>query len=266
MDRTSYTNLAKSWEYVEDHAFSRQSAELNAIRTAAEEAGIPQGSAAQAELLRMLVRMLDASSVIAIGTGSVVETMQLINGLDNAGQLTAVDSSTQGIALIRKLFNRLSDDTETTLRAVNASAGVFLPRLNAENYDLIVVAGDPENYAAAFAQAPRLLKPHAAIVFTDVLAFDSATSAGGVLNPANRDAKSIAMRELLETVEEVISFYRTYGEERWLVVTNFSDKVQPFSADVSVEQVMIENMPTDVTALADYSLAPWQAFVVKVSQ
>ena len=193
MDRTSYTNLAKSWEYVEDHAFSRQSAELNAIRTAAEEAGIPQGSAAQAELLRMLVRMLDASSVIAIGTGSVVETMQLINGLDNAGQLTAVDSSTQGIALIRKLFNRLSDDTETTLRAVNASAGVFLPRLNAENYDLIVVAGDPENYAAAFAQAPRLLKPHAAI--------DSATSAGGVLNPANRDAKSIAMRELLETVE-----------------------------------------------------------------
>ena len=172
-----------------------------AIRTAAEEAGIPQGSAAQAELLRMLVRMLDASSVIAIGTGSVVETMQLINGLDNAGQLTAVDSSTQGIALIRKLFNRLSDDTETTLRAVNASAGVFLPRLNAENYDLIVVAGDSENYAAAFAQAPRLLKPHAAIVFTDVLAFDSATSAGGVLNPANRDAKSIAMRELLETVE-----------------------------------------------------------------
>ena len=139
MDRTSYTNLAKSWEYVEDHAFSRQSAELNAIRTVAEENGIPQGSAAQAELLRMLVRMLNASSVIAIGTGSVVETMQLINGLDGTGQLTAVDSSAQGISLIRKLFNRLSDETETTLRAVNASAGVFLPRLNAENYDLIVV-------------------------------------------------------------------------------------------------------------------------------
>ena len=70
---------------------------------------------------------------------------------------------------------------------------------------------------------------------------------------------------LWETVDEVISFYRTYGEER-LVVTNFSDKVRPFSVDVHVEQVMIENMPTDVTALADYSLAPWQAFVVKVSQ
>ena len=180
MDRTSYTNLAKSWEYVEDHAFSRQSTSLNAIRTHAEEAGIPQGSAAQAELLRMLVHMVNASSV---------------------GQLTAVDSSSQGIALIRTLFNRLSDETQTTLRAVNAPVNVFLPRLNAETYDLIVVAGDAENYAASFEQAPRLLKKHGVIVFTDVLAFDAATSAGGVLNPANRDAKSIAMRTLLETVE-----------------------------------------------------------------
>ena len=197
MDRTSYTNLAKSWEYVEDHAFSRQSTNLNAIRTHAEEAGIPQGSAAQAELLRMLVHMVDASSVIAVGTGSVVETLQLVN----KGQLTAVDSSSQGIALIRTLFNRLSDETQTTLRAVNAPVNVFLPRLNAETYDLIVVAGDAENYAASFEQAPRLLKKHGVIVFTDVLAFDAATSAGGVLNPANRDAKSIAMRTLLETVE-----------------------------------------------------------------
>ena len=107
----------------------------------------------------------------------------------------------RGIALIRTLFNRLSDETQTTLRAVNAPVDVFLPRLNAENYDLIVVAGDAENYGASFEQAPRLLKKHGVIVFTDILAFDSATSAGGVLNPANRDAKSIAMRGLLETVE-----------------------------------------------------------------
>lgn len=103
MDRTSYTNLAKSWEYVEDHAFSRQSTDLNAIRTHAEEAGIPQGSAAQAELLRMLVHMVNATSVIAVGTGSVVETLQLVNGLDNSGQLTAVDSSSQGLR-VRDMF------------------------------------------------------------------------------------------------------------------------------------------------------------------
>lgn len=209
MDRTSYTNLAKAWEFVEDHAFSRQSVELNAVRTRAEETGIAQGSAAQAELLRVLVHMIGASSVIAVGTGSVVETLQLVNGLENGGQLTAVDSSSQGIALIRTLFNHLSDEIQTTLRAVNAPAGVFLPRLNAETYDLIVVAGDPGNYEASFEQAPRLLKSRGVIVFTDMLAFESAESAGGVLNPANRDAKSVAMRALLETVESDERFVTT---------------------------------------------------------
>ena len=116
MDRTSYTNLAKSWEYVEDHAFSRQSTDLNAIRTHAEEAGIPQGfSSPSRSCCACSLHMVNATSVIAVGTGSVVETLQLVNGLDNSGQLTAVDSSSQGIALIRTLFNRLSDETQTTL-------------------------------------------------------------------------------------------------------------------------------------------------------
>lgn len=141
MNKTSYTNLAKVWQFVEDRAFSRQSPDLNEVRTAVEREGIPQGSAAQAELLSLLVHVLDASSIIAIGTASVVETLQLIDGLEGRGQLTAVDSSTEGIALIRKLFAGLSDRTQTTLRAVSAPVGTYLPRLNAGDYDLIVVAG-----------------------------------------------------------------------------------------------------------------------------
>ena len=147
MNKTSYTNLAKVWQFVEDRAFSRQSPDLNEVRTAVEREGIPQGSAAQAELLSLLVHVLDASSIIAIGTASVVETLQLIDGLEGRGQLTAVDSSTEGIALIRKLFAGLSDRTQTTLRAVSAPVGTYLPRLNAGDYDLIVVAGDASNYA-----------------------------------------------------------------------------------------------------------------------
>lgn len=209
MDKTSYTNLAKAWEFAEDHAFARQTNALNAARTRAEEAGFPQGSAAQAELLSTLVHLTGATSVIAIGTGSVVETLQLIAGLDNAGQLTAVDSSAQGITLIRSLFARLSDGIATKLRAVNAPAGVFLPRLNGDDYDLIVVAGDAANYEASFAQAPRLLRAHGAIVFTDVLALETPESNGGVLNPADRGTKAVAMREFVETVESDERFVST---------------------------------------------------------
>ena len=43
----------------------------------------------------MLVRITGAASVIAVGTGSLVETLQLAHALDNKGLLTAVDSTAQ---------------------------------------------------------------------------------------------------------------------------------------------------------------------------
>ena len=76
-----------------------------------------QGSAAQARLLGMLVRITGAASVIAVGTGSLVETLQLAHALDNKGLLTAVDSTAQGIALIRKAFAEPARTRpDTTLR------------------------------------------------------------------------------------------------------------------------------------------------------
>ena len=84
-----------------------------------------RGSAAQAQLLHTLACMMRSTSVITIGSGSLVEIVQLVDALHGTGQLTAVDSSTQGIALIRKMFFALSDTTQTTLRAVNAPVNVF---------------------------------------------------------------------------------------------------------------------------------------------
>ena len=48
MDRTQYTNLAKAWEFTEEHARERESDTLTDTRTATDESGQLQGSAAQA--------------------------------------------------------------------------------------------------------------------------------------------------------------------------------------------------------------------------
>ncbi|MCI1831446.1 MAG: methyltransferase [Bifidobacterium sp.] len=201
MDRTSFTNLAKIWQFSEERAMERQSAELREARERAEREGMPQGSAAQAEFLRLMILATASTSIIAIGTGSVVEAVQMIEALDGRGQLTAVDSSGQGVGLIRSLFHELADATQTSLRAVNAPAGMFLPRLNANDYDLIVVGGDHRSYHAAFDQAMRLLRGHGIIIFTDVMALGTPQQNGGVLNPADRGDKAVAMRELLEDVQ-----------------------------------------------------------------
>lgn len=209
MDRTSYTNLAKAWEYVEEHAVARQSEMLHTAIRRAQEAGFPQGSAAQAELLSTLVHLTDATSVIMVGTGSIMETLQLVNGLHGTGQLTAVDSSPQGIVLIRSLFADLMDHTATKLRAVHAPVDVFLPRLNGDDYDLIVVSGDVSNYAATFEQAPRLLRARGMVAFTDVLAMDGPDAKGGLSNPADRSDKAVAMRDFIESVESDERFVST---------------------------------------------------------
>lgn len=70
--------------------------------------------------------------------------------------------------------------------------------------------------------------------------------------------------ELIDTVDNVFSYYREYKGERWLVVTNFSNEEQPFSSEDEIEKVIIQNDKENIIGLKEMSLRPWQAFVVKV--
>jgi glucan 1,6-alpha-glucosidase len=70
--------------------------------------------------------------------------------------------------------------------------------------------------------------------------------------------------ELVDTVDNVFSYYREYKGERWLVVTNFSNEEQLFSSEDEIEKVIIQNDKEAITNLKEINLRPWQAFVVKV--
>ncbi|KFN89098.1 putative glucan 1,6-alpha-glucosidase [Tetragenococcus muriaticus 3MR10-3] len=70
--------------------------------------------------------------------------------------------------------------------------------------------------------------------------------------------------ELVDTVDEVFSYYRMYNGERWLIVTNFSNEEQFFSSKEEIEEIIIQNTSDRVTTLKDITLQPWQAFVAKI--
>ena len=129
MDRTQYTNLAKAWEFTEEHARERESDALTDTRTAADESGQLQGSAAQARLLGMLVRITGAASVIAVGTGSLVETLQLAHALDNKGLLIKFDSTAQGAAAKEVLGRALPHGYIIALLEDDNSPTAWLSRL-----------------------------------------------------------------------------------------------------------------------------------------
>lgn len=193
MDKMSYTNAAKAWELAEQHARHMERPSVSEARNQAEQAGLQQGSQAQANLLRFIASAMNATSVITVGSGSIMETLELVEALGNDSLLTAVDSSSHGIGQIRRLFTSIADQgqVKTTLRAVNASPEAFLPRLNAESYDLIAVCGDATNYQPTFNQAARLLRGHGIVAFTDMC--------GTVSNDPD---KASMMQELLKAVEE----------------------------------------------------------------
>ncbi|MEQ3505893.1 glycoside hydrolase family 13 protein [Enterococcus cecorum] len=71
--------------------------------------------------------------------------------------------------------------------------------------------------------------------------------------------------ELVDTQEEVFAYLRKYQGETWLVVTNFSNKAHDFKYDnAKAKEVVIENMPVQLSECLDLTLKPWQAFVVKL--
>ena len=102
MDRTQYTNLAKAWEFTEEHARERESDALTDTRTAADESGQLQGSAAQARLLRV--------------HGVIVFTDVLALEDGQGGVINPADRSDKAIAM-RELLTTVEDDEgfESTL-------------------------------------------------------------------------------------------------------------------------------------------------------
>lgn len=202
MDKTVYTNHAKAWEYIDQRELALESPFVQHARALAHQAHLPSCSSAVGQFLHTIPVVTHASSIIIIGTGSLVETAQLIEGLHGQGKLTAVDSSGIGGTQLRTLFTAVEDSTRTTLRMVSAQPSQYLGRLNGDGYDMIVVCGEASNYMPAFAHAPRLLKQGGSLLFTDVLAMHTAHTKGGLTNPADRSEKALVMRELLAQVEE----------------------------------------------------------------
>lgn len=71
--------------------------------------------------------------------------------------------------------------------------------------------------------------------------------------------------KLLDTADDVFSYYREYEGKKWLVVANMSNEENSFSTNDTIKEVIIQNMDQDYTSLQDLTLAPWEAFVVEIA-
>jgi predicted O-methyltransferase YrrM len=145
--------------------------------------------------LRFLAAVMEARSVVEIGTGTGVSGLWLLRGMRDEGVLTTVDTEAEHQRLAKKSFTEAGVASQRA-RLINGAALEVLPRLTDGHYDLVFCDGDKVEYADYLAEALRLLRSGG------VVAFDNALWHDRVADPAQRDAETVAVRELGRTVQE----------------------------------------------------------------
>ncbi len=184
---------AASWSFAE--AYIAEDDVLNAARGRAAEVGVtPIGSGAGAAL-RFLASVLDARSVVEVGTGTGVSGLWLLAGMRADGILTTVDVETEHLRLARESFTQAHVATQR-VRTIAGAALDVLPRLTDGHYDIVFCDGDKTEYTAYLHEAMRLLRPGG------VVAFDNALWHDRVADPSQRDEDTVAIRDLTRAVAE----------------------------------------------------------------
>jgi len=182
-----------SWTYAEEYVVEDDV--LTAARARAAEVGVaPIGNGGGAAL-RFLTAVTEARAVVEIGTGTGVSGVWMLRGMRPDGVLTTVDLEAEHQRLAKEAFTEAGIAPQR-VRLIPGAALDVLPRLTDGHYDLVFADGDKSEYGEYLSEALRLLKPGG------IVAFDNALWHDRVADPAQRDAETVAIRELGRTVRE----------------------------------------------------------------
>ncbi len=168
---------------------------LASARARADEVGVTPIGTGGGAMLRFLASVTEARAVVEVGTGTGVSGLWMMRGMRSDGILTTVDIEAEHQRLAKKAFTEAGIASQR-VRLIPGAALDVLPRLTDGHYDLVFCDGDKTEYAEYLTEALRLLKPGG------VVAFDNALWHDRVADPAQRDAETVAIRELGRTVRE----------------------------------------------------------------
>ncbi|NHC45729.1 O-methyltransferase [Motilibacter aurantiacus] len=182
-----------TWEYSE--SWAGEDAVLSDARARATELGCVPVGRGGAAALRLLAALLDARSVVEVGTGTGVSGVSLLRGMRADGVLTTVDIEPEHQRAAREAFSA-AGFAANRARVISGRALEVLPRLADGGYDLVFCDGDKTEYAAYLSEALRLLRPGGAVAFDNALWHDKVPDA------AQRDDETVALRQFAAAVRE----------------------------------------------------------------
>ena len=180
------------------HSYAETFIAEDAIKTAARARGLELGAIDVTQgtgaYLRHLAHQLSAQSVVEIGTGSGVGALWLLEGMMSSGTLTSIDDEMEHTN-IAKMAQAEADIAQPRFRLITNSVMDVMTKLTDRAYDLVVFRHNPEDLSFAISEAHRVLRSGGVFVI------DNFFGGSKVQDPAQRDPKTIALREAGKSIK-----------------------------------------------------------------
>lgn len=177
---------------IDPHDYSETFIAEDSVKSAARARGVENGvtdvSQGTAAYLRQLAHQIKAQAVVEIGTGSGVGALWLLEGMLASGTLTSIDDEMEHSS-IAKIALSEADIAQPRYRLITNSVMDVMTKLTDRAYDLVVFRHNPEDLSFAISEAHRILRSGGVFVI------DNFFGGGKVPDPAQRDPKTVALRE-----------------------------------------------------------------------
>jgi caffeoyl-CoA O-methyltransferase len=155
----------------------------------------------QGRVLSMLSKMIQPKRILEIGTYTGYSALCLVEGLSSDGKLVTIDVNEELVNRVKGYFN--ASEYAKQMEYILSPALEVIPTLK-EEWDLVFIDADKQNYIAYYELVLPLVKPGGYIILDNVL------WSGKVADPEKNDKDTVLLRELNtiihadDRVEEVL--------------------------------------------------------------
>jgi predicted O-methyltransferase YrrM len=177
---------------IDPHEFAEGFISEDFFKSQARARGVELGTSdttpGSGAFLRYLAFTVKAQSVVEVGTGSGVGSLWLLDGMLESGTLTSIDDEMEHTQIAKLAFAD-ADIAQGRYRLITNSVVDVISKLTDRAYDLVVLRHNPEDLSFVISEAHRILRTGG------VLVIDNCFGGGKVSDAAQRDPKTVALRD-----------------------------------------------------------------------
>ncbi len=177
---------------IDPHSFAEtfivENEVMQSARSRGVEIGVTDTTSGTGAYLKHLAHILSAQSVVEIGTGSGVGALWVLEGMMASGTLTSIDDEMEHSNAAKMAFND-ADIAQSRFRLITNPVMDVMTKLTDRAYDLVIFRHNPEDISYAATEAHRILRSGGVFVI------DNFFGGGKVSDPAQRDPKTVALRD-----------------------------------------------------------------------